>query len=158
MKRFVWIAGLLLVATLAPALVAQDSTAQPAATGIVSISFNTAVLRTAEAQRDLGALRTKYTTRQAQIKALNDEVVELQKQLQATGDKLSDSERATREQTLAGKEKQVQRDSEDFKTDSQADSQEVMQRVAQKLYAFVQNYAKQHGYSMVWSAVRMPIQ
>ena len=149
MKRFVSMATLLLAATLAPALVAQDSTTPPAAAGIVSLSFNAAVLRTAEAQRDLGALRTKYTTRQAQIKTLNDEVVELQKQLQTEGDKLSDSERATREQALAGKQKQLQRDSEDFKTDSQADSQEVVQGVAQKLYAFVQNYAKQHGYTMV---------
>jgi len=149
MKRFLSIAGVLLAATLAPALVAQDSTVQPAASGIVSISFNAAVLQTAEAQRDLGALRTKYTPRQTQIKTLNDEVVELQKQLQTTGDKLSDSERATREQTLANKQKQLQRDSEDFKTDSQTDSQEVVQGVAQKLYAFVQTYAKQHGYSMV---------
>jgi outer membrane protein len=149
MKRFVSIAGLLLAATLAPALVAQDSPAQPAAPGIVSISFNAAVLQTAEAQRDLGALRTKYAPRQAQIKALNDEVGDLQKQLQTTGDKLSDSERANREQTLSNKEKQLQRDSEDFKADSQTDSQEVVQGVAQKLYAFVQNYAKQHGYSMV---------
>lgn len=149
MKRFVSIAALLLAATMAPALVAQESTAQPAASGIVSISFNAAVLRTAEAQRDLGALRTKYAPRQAQMKALNDEVGDLQKQLQANGDKLSDSERGTREQALANKEKQLQRDSEDYKNDTQADSQEVMQSVAQKLYAFVQTYAKQHGYSMV---------
>jgi outer membrane protein len=149
MKRFGSITGLLLAATLAPALVAQDSPAQPAAPGIVSISFNAAVLQTAEAQRDLGALRTKYAPRQSQIKALNDEVGDLQKQLQTTGDKLSDSERANREQTLSNKEKQLQRDSEDFKADSQTDSQEVVQGVAQKLYAFVQNYAKQHGYSMV---------
>ena len=141
-------ASLLLAATLAPTLVAQE-TAALAAGGIVSLSFNSAVLQTAEAQRELGALQTKYAPRQAQLKSLNDEVAALQQQLQATGDKLSDVERANREQTLANKEKQLQRDSEDFKTDSQSDSQQVMAGVAQKVFAFLQTYAKQHGYSMI---------
>jgi outer membrane protein len=148
MKRFVSIASLLLAATLAPALVAQE-TAAPAAGGIVTLSFNAAVLQTAEAQKELAALQTKYGPRQTQLKALSDQVADLQKQLQTTGDKLSDSERASREQTLSAREKQLQRDSEDFKTDSQSDSQQVMQSVAQKVYAFLQTYAKQRGYSMI---------
>ena len=149
MKRFVSISTLLLAATLATALQAQEPASPPATTGVVTVSFNAAVLQTAEAQKELGALQTQYAPRQAQLKTLNDEVVELQKQLQATGDKLSDTERANREQTLNTKEKQLQRESEDFKTDSESDSQQVFQRVAQKVFVFLQNYAQQHAYSMV---------
>jgi outer membrane protein len=149
MKRFVSIATLGLAIALAAALQAQEPAAAPAPTGVVTVTFSAAVLQTAEAQRELGALQTKYAPRQAQIKALNDQVVELQKQLQATGDKLSDAERASREQTLNSKEKQLQRDSEDYKTDTQSDQQQVFQGVAQKLFAFLQTYAKQQGYTLV---------
>jgi len=153
MQRFLSIATLLcaiaLLASSPAALIAQTAATQTAAPGIVTISFNTAVLQTAEAQRDLGALQTKYAPRQAKIKALNDEVEGLQKQLQATGDKLSDAERASREQSLSTKTKQLQRDGEDFRNDSQSESQQIFQGIAQKVYAFLQTYAQQHGYSVV---------
>jgi outer membrane protein len=155
MKRFVSISGLLLAALLVAVVLsgmlqAQEPASAPAAaTGVVTVSFNAAVLQTAEAQRELGNLQTKYAPRQAQLKTLSDQIGELQKQLQATADKLSDGERASREQSLSIKEKQLQRDSEDYKTDSQADSQQVFQTVAQKMYAFLQTYAQQHNYSVV---------
>ena len=153
MKRFVWISTLLFAVAFSTALFAQEPmgapASAPATAGTVTVAFNAAVLQTAEAQRELNALQTKYAPRQAQIKSLNDEVTELQKQLQAAGDKLSDTERANREQTLSTKEKQLQRDADDFKADSQTDSQQVFQNVAQKMYTFLQTYAQQHGYAMV---------
>jgi outer membrane protein len=149
MKRFVGISTLLFAVAFATALLAQEPVSAPATAGTVTVAFNAAVLQTAEAQRELNALQTKYAPRQAQIKSLNDEVAELQKQLQATSDKLSDAERANREQTLSTKEKQLQRDADDFKADSQTDSQQVFQNVAQKMYTFLQTYAQQHSYSMV---------
>jgi len=123
--------------------------AQAPVAGTVTVSFNAAVLQTAEAQAQLKTLESKYTPRQAKLKALNDQIAELQKQLEATGTALSDAERASREQTLAAKQKQLQRDAEDYKTDTQADSQEVFQSVAQKMFAFLQKYAQQKGYPMV---------
>jgi outer membrane protein len=123
--------------------------AQAPAPGAVTVSFNAAVMHTAEAQKQMAALETKYAPRQAKLKALNDQIAELQKQLQATGTALSDSERASREQTLAAEQKQLQRDAEDYKSDTQSDSQEVFQSVAQKMYAFLQKYAQQHNYPMV---------
>ena len=137
------------VSTLAIASQAQAPQSQPAAQNIVTLSFNTAVIQTAEAQRELGALETKFAPRQAQLKALNDEVDALRKQISNTNDKLTDTERETREQTLDKKEKQLQRQAEDFRNDSQSESQQVFQTVAQKLYGFLQTYAQQHGYSAV---------
>ena len=54
-----------------------------------------------------------------------------------------------RQRSLESKEKQLQRQAEDFKNDSESESQQVFQRVAQKVYAFLQAYAQQHGYSAV---------
>ncbi len=63
--------------------------------------------------------------------------------------KLSESERNQRVQDLNAKDKQLQREAEDFKNDSQTDSQQAFQRVAQKMNAFLQEYAQQQGYSAV---------
>jgi outer membrane protein len=140
---------LLSVSCLATISQAQVASNPPAAEHIVTLSFNSAVLETAEAQRELGALQAKLAPRQAQLQSLNNEVETLRKQLADAGDKLSDTERATRERSLETKEKELQRQAEDFRNDSQNESQQVFQKVAQKVYAFLQTYSQQHGYSAV---------
>jgi outer membrane protein len=124
-----------------PGLLAEET--------IVTVSFNSAVIQTAEAQKQLSALQAKYAPRQNQLKALNDEVDSLQKQLSDSTQKPGDADRTVREQSLETKERQLQRQTEDLKTDSQNESQEVFRGVAQKVYAFLQKYAQQHGYSAV---------
>jgi outer membrane protein len=135
-----------LFVTVSQAQVASNPTA---AQHIVTLSFNSAVMQTAEAQRELGALQAKLAPRQAQLQSLNNEVETLRKQLTDTSDKLSDTERETRERSLETKEKELQRQAEDFRNDSQNESQQVFQKVAQKVYAFLQTYSQQHGYSAV---------
>jgi outer membrane protein len=145
MKR--WIVALFLLAVPACAIAAQAPPSQPITQNIVTVSFNAAVLQTTEAQKELGALQAKFAPRQAQLKTLNDEVEALRKQV--ADNKLGDIEMANRERSLDSKEKQLQRQAEDFKNDSQSESQQVFQRVAQKFYAFLQAYAQQHSYSVV---------
>jgi outer membrane protein len=146
-----WIAvrvllSVLILATVSQAQVASNPTV---AQHIVTLSFNSAVMQTAEAQRELGALQAKLAPRQAQLQSLNNEVETLRKQLADAGDKLSDTDRETRERSLGTKEKELERQAEDFRNDSQNESQQVFQRVAQKVYAFLQTYSQQHGYSAV---------
>ncbi len=140
---------LLSVSMLATVSEAQVASNPPATQHIVTLSFNSAVLQTAEAQKELGALQAKLAPRQAQLQSLNNEVEALRKQLADAGDKLSDTERETRERSLATKEKELERQAEDFRNDSQNESQQVFQKVAQKVYAFLQTYSQQHGYSAV---------
>jgi len=140
-----------LLLSLAPLLAvvsqAQSSPSQPATQSIAVVTFNTVVLQTAEAQKELGALQAKFAPRQSQLQALEDEVEATRKQL--SDNQLSDQERETRQRSLDQKEKQLQRQGEDFRNDSQTESQLLFQRVAQKVYAFLQTYAQQHGYSVV---------
>jgi outer membrane protein len=142
-------AALLLWLAPLPAVVsqAQSSPSQPTTPNIAIVTFNAAVLQTAEAQKELGALQAKFAPRQSQLQALGDEVEALRKQL--SDSQLSDQERETRQRSLDQKEKQLQRQSEDFRNDSQTESQQLFQRVAQRVYAFLQTYAQQHGYSVV---------
>jgi outer membrane protein len=137
-----------LLSISAIAVVAQAQVA-PATQNIVTVSFNAAVLQTAEAQKEFAALKAKWAPRQTQLQTLSDEVEALRKQIANTGDKPNDAEKETREQSLDRKEKQLQRQAEDFRNDSQSESQQAFQIVAQKVYAFLQTYAQQHGYSAV---------
>ena len=113
------------------------------------MSFNNAVLGTAEAQRDLAALQKKYSPREQQLQKLNDDIEASKRLLGDSNAKLSESERNQRVQDLNAKDKQLQREAEDFKNDSQTESQQAFQRVAQKMYTFLQEYAQQHGYAAV---------
>jgi outer membrane protein len=128
---------------------AQASPSQAKLQNIVTVSFNAAVLRTAEAQKSLSALEARYAPKQKQLQALNDVVEGLRKQLADTSSNLSDAERATRAQSLESKEKELQREAEDFKSDSQSESEQIFQRVATKVYAFLQTFSQEHGYTAV---------
>jgi outer membrane protein len=128
---------------------AQTPTSEAHPEHLVTVSFNAAVLQTTEAQHEFAALQTRYAPRQAQLQTLNDEVESLRKQLSGGGDKLTDAEKESREKSLDSKEKELQRQAEDFRNDSQADSQQIYQRIAQKVYAFLQTYSQRNGFSIV---------
>jgi len=140
---------LLTLSTLGIVSQAQVPPSQSVTQTIVTLSFNNAVLQTVEAQKALAGLQSRFAPRQAQIQALSNEVDGLRKQISDAGDKLSDTERETRQQSLDRKERQLQRQAEDLKNDSQSESQQVFQTVAQKLYAFLQAYSQQHSYTAV---------
>jgi outer membrane protein len=149
MKQLSRIVSASLGIVLASALYAQAPAGKPATQNIMTISFNDAVLHTAESQRALSSLQAKFAPRQAQLQALNEEVEALRKQGDNTNPQASDADKAVRAEALNRKERQLQRQADEFKTDSQAESQEEFQRVAQKVFAFLQTYAKQRGYTAV---------
>jgi outer membrane protein len=139
----------LIGALLVRASHSQATSVKPATQNIVAISFNDVVLHTAEAQKALTALQAQFAPRESQLKALNDEVEALQKKLQDTSGSASETEKAASAATLDRKQKQLQRQAEDLRQDSQAESQQVFQRVAQRVFAFLQTYASQRGFSAV---------
>lgn len=116
---------------------------------IVAVNFNAAVLGTAEAQRSLGILQKKYAPREQELQKLNSDIETARKSLNDNSTKLTDVEKNQKVQELGTKEKQLQREAEDFKNDSQAESQQAFQQVAQKLFSFLQEFSLQHGYMAV---------
>ncbi len=138
--------SLLAMASFLPASIILAQSPLPK---IVTVSFTQAVMQTNEAQHDFAALQSKFAPRQARIEGLNKEVQELQKVLNDSGEKLGTSERNARIQSLADKEKQLQRAEEDYRNDSQSEGQTAFQLVAQKVFEFLQDYAKQRGLSAV---------
>ena len=116
---------------------------------IAVIAFQGAVAQTNEGQRNFADLQKKYEPKEAQLKALNDEIENLKKQLQAQGDKLSDAERASRTKTIEDKDKQLQRSVEDTRNDFQTEMQELYNTLASKVYDVLASYAQQQGYTLV---------
>jgi outer membrane protein len=134
---------------------AQSNSAMPAApapstpSNIVVLNFNAAVLGTAEAQRSLAALQKKYAPQEQELQKLNDDIEAAKKSLNNAAAKLTDAERNQKLQDLGAKEKTLQREAEDFKNDSQAESQQAFQQVAQKVFSLLQEFSQQHGYAAV---------
>ena len=123
--------------------------APSAGTSIAAVNFNAAVLGTAEAQRSMGALQKKYAPQEQRLQKLNNDIETERKGLNDNSVKLTDIEKNQKLQDLGTKEKQLQREAEDFKNDSQTESQQAFQQVAQKVFSFLQDFSQQHGYAAV---------
>jgi outer membrane protein len=135
-----------LAQTAAPA---ASSAVSAGATKVAVINFQAAVAQTNEGQRNFSELQKKFDPKRTQLKTLQDEIDSLKKQLQASGDKLSDSERQTRLKTIDEKEKSLQRSGEDASNDFQQEMQQTYQQLAEKVYGTLNSYADQNGFTVV---------
>jgi outer membrane protein len=139
----------------APGAASAAAAAAPAGPAkIAVIMFQPAVAQTNEGQRDFAEIRKKYEPKQAQIKQMSDEIDNLKKGLQTAGANLSESERASRLKSIDDKEKALQRTGEDAQNDYQQEVQQVFSQVAEKVFATVQSYAQQNGYTLVVDAAQ----
>jgi outer membrane protein len=148
--------SLALIVTLASGFVLSAAAQTPAAPAapagpakIAVIAFQAAVGNTNEFQRKAGDLQKTFEPREAQLKALGEEIDTLTKQLQAQGDKLSDAERASRAKTIDEKTKQAKRMFEDAQNDFQQAMGEMTNTISSKVYDVLATYAAQQGYTVV---------
>jgi outer membrane protein len=135
------------------ALTASAQTpATPAKTKTAVIAFQSAVAQTNEGQRDLADIQKKFEPRTTELKAMNEEIDKLQKDLQAQSATLSDADRASRAKTIEDKKKKFQRSAEDLRNDGSREVQQVLGEVGKKFYDVLVDYAKQQGYTVVLDA------
>lgn len=137
-------------AQTAPAANAPAPAPAPAGPAKVAvIAFQAAVGQTNEFQRDFADLQKKYEPKRTQLKTMADEIDGLEKQLQAQGDKLSDSARAAQAKTIDDKKKQAQRFAEDAQNDLTGEMNDVYNKVASKVFDVLNSYAQQQGFTLV---------
>jgi outer membrane protein len=150
--------SLALIATLASGFVlsaAAQTLPAPAAAApagpvkIAVIAFQAAVAQTNEGQRNFADLQKKFSPKREQLRALAEEIDTQTKQLQAQGDKLSETELASRTKAIEDKKKQLQRDSEDAQNDFQQEMQEIFNTLASKVGDVLTSYEQQQGYTLV---------
>lgn len=133
--------------TPAVSAAAPTTPAGPAKIGV--IVFQEAIAQTNDFQRRFADLQKKYQPKRDQLKALNDQVTSLQKELQTQGTTLTDADRATKAKQLDDKQKELKRSGEDAQSDFQQDMQQTFAAVAGKFAETLDGYAKEHGYTLV---------
>jgi outer membrane protein len=135
-----------------PNAAVASAAAPTGATKIAVINFQAAVFQTNEGRRNISEIQKKFDPKRAQLKTQADEIDNLKKQLQASGDKLSDAERESRTQAIDTKEKALQRDGEDASNDYEQQMGQAYQQLAEKVYGVLQAYATQNGFGVVLDA------
>ena len=133
-----------------PAASAAASAAAPAGpTKIAVIAFQVAVAQTNEGQRNFADLQKKYQPKESQLKAQNDEIESLTKQLQTQGASLSDAAKASQARTIDEKKKKLEREAQDLRDSGGQEAQEMYNTLASKVYDVLSTYAQQQGYTIV---------
>jgi outer membrane protein len=115
--------------------------------GIVNIQD--AIIATNEGKKEFDALQTRFQPKQNDLKALNDEVENLKKDLQAKSDKLNEDERGKQVKNLETKQKALQRNYEDAQNEFQQAEQEVVNRIGGKMLNVLEKYAKNNNYAVI---------
>jgi outer membrane protein len=152
MKRTLALATLLASGLALNAVAQTAASAAPAAAAparVAVIMFQAAVAQTNEGQRSFADVQKKFEPKQAQLKALNDDIENLKKQLQAQGDKLSPAESAAKTKKIDEETKELQRNAEDARNDYQQAIGEMYNTLASKVFDVVQSYAKEQGFTLV---------
>src|SRR5438270_13175621 len=96
---------------------------------IAIINIQDAIVATNEGKKEFEGVQQRFAPKQAELKTLSEEVDNLKKQLQASGDKLNEDARNTQVRSLETKQKSFQRNLEDAQNEFQQANQEVVNRI-----------------------------
>lgn len=157
MKCLLTIASLMAASTLPAQQPAAAAANPPAKVGV--IAFQAAVAKTNEGQTSFAQIEKKYQPQQASIDSMKTQVDTLTKQLQTDGPKLTDSERAARAKVIDDKTKELDRTSQEARTDFQQDVSQAYGALAEKVYGVMKTYAEQNGFTLVldYSGQQTPV-
>jgi outer membrane protein len=118
-------------------------------TRVGTINVEAAVFGSNEGRRDADVLTKKLEPKQNELKAQNEELEGLQKQMQTQGDKLNDEAKATLLKQIETKKKSLDRAVQDFQEDGQNQGKEIFSRILQKMAPTIVKYAQENGYQLI---------
>ncbi len=127
---------------------APDANA-PGGSKIATLNVEQAIFACNEGQRDFEVLSKKLEPKQTELKNMNDEVENLKKQLNTSGDKLSEDARNTLVKEIEQKQKNLERNVQDAKDDAQSQQNEIAQRILQKMAPVIVKYAGDRGFGLI---------
>jgi len=121
------------------------------------INLQEAISLTGEGKKSFGDLQKKYQPRQADLQRQQQEIQALQDQIQKQQATLSDDERIRLSRELEDKSKLFKRANEDATADFNAESQDTLRRLGQKMVKLVNDYAQQNGYTMILEGEQLQV-
>lgn len=116
------------------------------------IDIQQAIGASNEGQRDFGALEKKFEPKRTELTSLQTEIENLKKQLSTQGDKLNDETRGNLVKQIDTKQKSFQRQMEDAQADFQAQQNEILNRIGQKMMDTAVKYAQAHQIGVIIDA------
>jgi outer membrane protein len=136
-------------ATAALPATAAPSPAASVTTKLGIIDIQRAILTTNEGKRDFDTLNKKFEPKQTELSRANTEIQDLQKQLQAQGDKMNEDAHAALVKNIEQKQRALQQNAEAAQTDFQGEQNEIATRIGKKFMSVLDKYAKDNGYSVI---------
>ena len=139
---------------------APVSLPQPVATParIAIIEFQEAAAATNEAQKAVLEIQKKYEPQKTKLDALQAEIDADTKKLQSASATMTDVDKASLARTIDTKQKQLQRDADDAQTSYNAEFEETVGKVAQKMGPVLIKYLQENGFTMLLDNTGQPQQ
>jgi len=137
----------------APSAAASSAPAPAATTGgstkIGTINIEAAIFASNEGQRDGDAVAEKLKPKQNELKAMNDEIEGLKKQLNTQGASLSDDAKAELTKKIEQKQKTLERNNTDLQEEVRGQENEIAQRVLRKMGPLIVKYAGDNAFGLI---------
>lgn len=128
---------------------APDPSAAATGVRVGTINIEAAIFQSNEGQRDFEALSKKLEPKQTELKNMNDEVESLKKQLNTSGDKLSEDAHSTLVKQIEQKQKLLEGSVQDARDDAQNQQNEIAQRILQKMAPLIVKFAGDKGFGVI---------
>jgi len=113
------------------------------------ISMQGALVGTKDGQKASQELEAKWAPKKKEMDARGAEIAQLEDQLRKGGSLMSEDKRNQMTRDIDEKKKRYERDAQDAQDELNQDQNKVLQSLAQRLYAVVEKYAKDNGYTMI---------
>ncbi|MFZ0808834.1 MAG: OmpH family outer membrane protein [Candidatus Sulfotelmatobacter sp.] len=136
-------------ATAAKPMSSSPAAAVATGTKVGTININEAIIGSNEGRRDMETLSKKFEPRQTELKAQNDELESLKKQMTTQEGKLNDDALATLKRQIETKQKSFDRAYQDFQEEAGSQQQEIAGRVLQKMAPLIVKYAQENGFGVI---------
>lgn len=146
-----------LLAVMAGAGFLHAQSASPAAGKIGVINIQAAIASTQEGKKAFTDLQKKYQPQQSELQRQQQEITTLQEDIQRKSTTLSDEESRRLNRELEEKQKVFKRTSEDANADFNADRDDAIGRIGQKMVKVISDYAEQNSISLVIEGGQIPI-
>ncbi len=137
----------------APSAATSSAAAPIAAPGgstkIGTINIEAAIFASNEGQRDGDAVAEKLKPKQTELKAMNDEIEGLKKQLNTQGASLSDDAKAELSKKIEQKQKTLERNNTDLQEEVRGQENEIAQRILRKMGPLIVKYAGDNAFGLI---------
>src|SRR5579871_5596656 len=121
------------------------------------INLNQAIGSTAEGKKAIADQEKKFGPRKAELDRLQGEIQSIQDRISKQSATLSDEEQRRLSRDLEEKQRILKRSSDDAQSDFNADTEDTVRRIGQKMVKVIAEYAQQNGFVLVLDSAQIPI-